>query len=52
MRLAADLARRYGIESVPAIVVAGKYRTNVADAGGIDDLFGVIDELLVREGLN
>lgn len=52
MRLAADLARRYGIESVPAIVVAGKYRTNVADAGSIDDLFGVIDELLVREGLN
>ena len=52
MRLAADLARRYGIESVPAIVVAGKYRTNVADAGSIEDLFSVIDELLVREGLN
>lgn len=52
MRLAADLSRRYGIESVPAIVVAGKYRTNVADAGGLDDLFGVIDELLAREGLN
>ena len=52
MRLAADLSRRYGIESVPAIVVAGKYRTNVADAGSLDDLFGVIDELLAREGLN
>jgi thiol:disulfide interchange protein DsbA len=52
MRLAADLSRRYGIESVPAIVVAGKYRTSVPDAGSLDDLFGVIDELLVREGLN
>ena len=52
MRLAADLSRRYGIESVPAVVVAGKYRTNVSDAGSLDDLFGVIDELLAREGLN
>lgn len=52
MRLAADLSRRYGIESVPAVVVAGKYRTSVADAGGLEDLFGVIEELLVREGLN
>ena len=52
MRLAADLSRRYGIEAVPAVVVAGKYRTSVADAGSLDDLFGVIDELLVREGLN
>lgn len=52
MRLAADLTRRYGVQSVPAIVVAGKYRTSVADAGSLDDLFGVIDELLAREGLN
>lgn len=52
MRLAADLSRRYGIEAVPAIVVAGKYRTSVADAGSLEDLFGVLDELLAREGLN
>lgn len=52
MRLAADLSRRYGVDSVPAIVVAGKYRTSVAEAGSLDDLFGVIDELLAREGLN
>ena len=52
LRLAADLTRRYGIDSVPKVVVAGKYRTSVADAGSLDDLFGVIDELLAREGLN
>ena len=52
MRLAGDLARRYGIQSVPAIVVAGKYRTSVADAGSLEDLFEVIDELLAREGLD
>ena len=52
MRLAADLTRRYGVASVPAFVVAGKYRTSASDAGSIDALFGVIDELLIREGLD
>ena len=52
MRLAADLTRRYGVQSVPTFVVAGKYRTSVAEAGSLNDLFGVFEELLVREGLN
>jgi thiol:disulfide interchange protein DsbA len=52
MRLAADLSRRYGVGSVPAFVVAGKYRTSVAEAGSLNDLFGVFEELLAREGLN
>jgi thiol:disulfide interchange protein DsbA len=52
MRLAGDLARRYGVKSVPAFVVAGKYRTSVADAGSLDDLFALFEELLAREGLN
>lgn len=51
MRVAADLARRYKVDSVPAIVVNGKYRTNVGDAGGYDELMELIDELTVREGL-
>ena len=51
MRLGADLMRRYGISSVPAIVVNGKYRTSAADAGGYDELIELIDELTVREGL-
>ena len=51
MRLGADLIRRYGISSVPTIVVNGKYRTSAADAGGYDELLELIDELTVREGL-
>ena len=49
MRVASDLARRYGIASVPAIVVNGKYRTGAAEAGGNDALLVVIDELVARE---
>jgi thiol:disulfide interchange protein DsbA len=49
MRVASDLARRYGIASVPAIVVNGKYRTAAADAGSNDALLDVIDELVSRE---
>lgn len=51
MRISADLARRYGVSSVPTIVVNGKYRTSVGDAGGYDELIELIDELTVREGL-
>lgn len=51
MRVAADLVRRYKIDSVPTVVVNGKYRTSAADAGGYDELVELIDELTVREGL-
>lgn len=51
LRLGDDLVRRYGIVSVPSIVVNGKYRTSAADAGGYDELIELIDELTVREGL-
>lgn len=49
MRVAEDLARRYSISSVPAIVVNGKYRTGAAEAGSYDKLMEVIDELIARE---
>ena len=51
LRLGGDLNRRYGISSVPALVINGKYRTSAADAGGYDQLIELIDELTVREGL-
>jgi len=51
MRVAQDLARRYGITSVPMIVVNGKYRTDATSAGSYPKLLEVIDELTVREGL-
>ena len=50
LRKAADLTRRYGISSVPAVVVNGKYRTSGQQAGGFNELIEVIDELVVREG--
>jgi len=51
MRLGGDLMRRYGISSVPTVVVNGKYRTSAAEAGGYDQLIELIDELTAREGL-
>ncbi len=51
LRVAEDLARRYGISSVPAIVVNGKYRTGGQQAGNYTRLFEIIDELIVRESL-
>ena len=49
MRVASDLARRYGINSVPMVVVNGKYRTSGQEAGSLDTLIEVIDELVARE---
>ena len=49
LRVAADLARRYSISSVPAIVVNGKYRTGGSEAGSYPKLIEVIDELVARE---
>jgi len=49
MRVAADLARRYGIASVPALVVNGKYRTGGQEAGGHTGMIDVINELVARE---
>lgn len=48
LRIAGDLARRYNISAVPTIVVNGKYRTSAGDRA---NLFDIIDELTVREGL-
>lgn len=50
LRVANDLARRYSIASVPAIVVNGKYRTGAAEAGSYPKMLEVIDELVAREG--
>lgn len=49
MRVAEDLARRYGIASVPMMVVNGKYRTSAAEAGSYPKLLELIDELVQRE---
>ena len=51
LRVAADLMRRYNIDSVPAIIVNGKYKTGAAQAGSYPKLIELIDELTAREGL-
>ena len=49
LRVADDLARRYSISGVPAVVVNGKYRTGAGEAGGFGPLIEVINELVTRE---
>jgi thiol:disulfide interchange protein DsbA len=49
LRVADDLARRYSISGVPAIVVNGKYRTGAGEAGGFGPLIEVVNELVARE---
>ena len=43
------LNRRYRIESVPTIIVNGKYKTAVSEAGGEPQLFTLINELAAHE---
>lgn len=43
------LNRRYRIQSVPTVVVNGKYSTDVGMAGGETQLFGLIEELAAHE---
>jgi thiol:disulfide interchange protein DsbA len=49
LRVAQDLARRYSIASVPAIVVNGKYRTGAQEVGSNDKWLELVDELILRE---
>lgn len=43
------LNRRYRIESVPTVIVNGKYKTDVGMAGGEQPLFTLINELAAHE---
>lgn len=43
------LNKRYRIQSVPTVIVNGKYSTDVGTAGGESQLFGLIDELAAHE---
>ncbi len=49
MKMAQDLASRYSIDAVPAIVVNGKYKTGASLTGGNANLIEAIDELIARE---
>jgi thiol:disulfide interchange protein DsbA len=43
------LLRRYQISSVPALIINGKYRTDVGMAGGYDRAFQVVEFLVQKE---
>lgn len=43
------LNRRYRIESVPAVIVNGKYKTDLGMSGGEQQLLSLIDELAAHE---
>jgi len=49
VRNARQKGERYGITGVPAIIVNGKYRTDVGMAGSTANLFKVIDFLVRKE---
>jgi thiol:disulfide interchange protein DsbA len=44
-----DLGRRYKIEAVPTFVIDGKYLSDVAQAGGQDNLIQLINDLAASE---
>lgn len=49
LRRADELARRYGVDATPTIVVNGKYRTNASMAGGYPELLKLVDTLAASE---
>lgn len=46
---ASNLAQRYRIESVPTLIINGKYITDVGKAGGQEQLIKLVTELADRE---
>lgn len=48
LSFASVMSRKYGITGVPAIIVDGKYRTNVSMAGSHEELFNLINYLVKK----
>ena len=49
LRQAENMSRRYLADHTPMVIVQGKYMTDVTMAGGFEQLFRVIDDLVARE---
>ena len=49
LKMADQLVRDYAISGVPAIIVNGKYMVNATSAGGMDNIFGVVNYLVEQE---
>ena len=48
MRFARKITRASGATGVPAILVDGKYRTSQGQAGGVENLFEVVNSLVAK----
>lgn len=49
LQRAEDLTQRYQVQGVPLVVIDGKYSTDVAKAGGPQELIQLIDDLAATE---
>ena len=49
MRKAKSMAPRYGVRSVPTIIINGKYKTNASIAKGQQNITTVMDQLIAAE---
>jgi len=49
LRQAENLSRRYLLDHTPMVVVHGKYLTDAEMAGGLDELFELVNDLAARE---
>lgn len=46
---AKQMTQRYGLTGVPALIINGKYRTSVSDAGGQEQMLELTDKLIAEE---
>jgi thiol:disulfide interchange protein DsbA len=44
-----QMVPRYGIDGTPSVVVAGKYRVTGPAAGGLEQMFEIVDFLVAKE---
>ncbi len=49
VRKAKLMTRRYGIDGVPSVIVAGKYRTSPTLTAGSERMFKVVEALVAKE---
>lgn len=44
-----QMVPKYGVEGTPTVVVAGKYRITGSSAGGLENVFAVVNHLVAKE---
>ncbi|EXJ15858.1 thiol:disulfide interchange protein DsbA/DsbL [Imhoffiella purpurea] len=49
LRHAREMAARYGLQSVPTLIVDGRYRVTPGESGGTEPMLEILDTLIARE---